>query len=213
MDWLSRGRALSIAIVLHPHSKQRRLSRGCEPTEGRSGRTERKLTSPVSLRIGSVSERMIMSIRVTSGSRRHEASEASACKSTCVTAGRQIDGFARLRSGDGGPRSTTRCQLYGSRRELLGWSPFDGSARSLEEGSFPARVQRQLYVALHSRAEAPRLRRHLGTVLGRGPRQNLFWSDPSLLPKSRITTTNALHPPPKMSAISKMPQSQQNTLL
>ena len=144
-----------------------------------------------------------MSIRATSGSRRHQASEASGCNSTCVAAGRQIHDFARLRSGDDGLPSTTRCQLDGSRRELLGWSAFGGSAKSLEEGSFPARVLRQLYVALHSRAEAPRLRRYLGTVLGRGPRQNLFWSGPSLLPKSGTTTTNALHPRPKSQQSQK----------
>ena len=115
-----------------------------------------------------------MSIRATSGSRRHQASEASGCNSTCVAAGRQIHDFARLRSGDDGLPSTTRCQLDGSRRELLGWSAFGGSAKSLEEGSFPARVLRQLYVALHSRAEAPRLLQCRGTVLGVWPRQTSF---------------------------------------
>lgn len=175
---------MPIAVVLHPHSKQRRLSRGCEPTERRSGRTEhtkRQRHLTVSVRIGSVSERMMTSIRVTGGNRRDEASEASAGNSACAAAGRQIDGFARLRSGDGAPRFTTRCQLDGSHRELPGWSSFDGSARSPEEGSFPARVPRQLCVVLHSRAEgphsraeAPRLRRYRGTVLGLGPRQTSF---------------------------------------
>lgn len=118
-------------------------------------------------------------IGVTGGSRRDEASEVSAGNSTCVAAGRQIDGFARLRSGDGAPQSTTRCRLGGSHRELLGWSSFDGSARSLEDGPFPARVPRQLCVALHSRAEAPRLHRYRGSVLGLGPRQTSFGLSPA----------------------------------
>jgi hypothetical protein len=44
-------------------------------------------------------------------------------------------------------------------------------------------------------------------VLGRGPRQNLFWSEPSLLPKSGITTTNALHPAQNLSNLKNASKS------
>ena len=143
------------------------------------------------------------SIGVTGGSQRDEASAVTASCSTYVAAGRQIDDLARLRSDDGALRSRTRCPFDGSHRELLGWSSFDRSASSLEEGPFQARVPRQLCVALHSRSEAPRFRRYRGTVLGLGSRQTSFGLSRAYYRRATPQLPNALHPRPRCQQSQK----------